>query len=572
MSNKGLWLLVGLLSGALSWSWNHQKAIAAAKPLADGFPCFSDVTSKAGLDFQHVGGSREKKVLVEQMSGGAAFVDYDQDGLLDIYLVSGTTIERYRGESKDPEPPPSSHLYRNKGDGSFENVTERARVGKAGWGMGVCAADYDNDGYPDLYLTNYGPNVLYRNNGNGTFSEVTELAQVGDGRWGTGCSFGDYDRDGYLDLFVANYAEVNLDQPPYPCHYYEGIQAPCSPKGLPGQSDILYRNLGNGRFEDVSGRAQIKDNFYGFGVTFADFNNDSWLDIYVANDITPSLLYLNRQDGTFKETGSLAGVAFSIDGVAQAGMGIDAADYDNDGLLDLFRTNFSGDYNTLYHNDGKGFFSDVTVRTGLGQVFLAYVGWGTGFFDFNNDGLKDLFVANGHVVPNVERASPSLTYAERSQFLKNIKGRSFQEVTSAWCGSPLVKVSRGAAFGDYDNDGDVDVLVNNLDDRPALLRNDGGNQNRFLQVRALSGKPGKDAIGARVTIKASGLLQVREILSGSSYMSQSDFRAHFGMGQETTADLQVRWPSGKEELWRNVKTNTLMVVREGEGTALSKVE
>jgi hypothetical protein len=530
------------------------------------FPCFSDVTRKAGIDFQHVGGSRNKKVLVEQMSGGAAFFDYDQDGLLDTYLVNGTTADRYNKTSGLPGNSPSSRLFRNKGDGTFEDATEKAGVGNTAWGMGVCVGDYNNDGYPDLYVTNYGPNVLYRNNANGTFTDATKEARVGNSQWGTGCAFGDYDEDGFLDLYVANYAEVDLDAPPIPCHYYEGMEAACSPKGLPGQNDVLYHNLGNGVFEDVTQKAGIRDNYYGFGVTFADFNNDGLPDIFVADDITPNLLYINKGDGTFREVGSQSGAAYSIDGIAQAGMGVAVGDYDNDGWLDIFVTHFSGDYSTLYRNDGKGFFSDVTVKAGLAQATIPFVSWGTGFFDLDNDGFQDLFQANGHVVPLVENVSPGLSYAERSQFFKNIKGRSFREILSPWCeGTKLEKVSRGTAFGDYDNDGDVDMLANNMDDQPTLLRNEGGNRNHFLEVRALTRKGHRDAIGARITVRAGDQTQVREILSGSSFLSQNDFRAHFGLGAENTADLEVRWPGGEKELWEKVKSNSSITVREGEG-------
>jgi hypothetical protein len=563
--NKNILLFVGLLSLALP-TGSSQKMSGHSD-----FPCFVDVAAKQGIDFQHVGGSPQKRVLVEQMSGGAAFFDYDQDGWLDIYLVNGTTIERYQNTNQPLGPAPTGHLYRNKGDGSFEDVTNKAGVGKPGWGMGVCVGDYNNDGYPDLFVTNYGHNVLYRNNGDGTFTDVTRQAGLeGTARWGTGCAFGDYDLDGFLDLYVANYAEVDLNTPPIPCQYYEGMQAACSPRGLPGQNDILYRNLGNGTFKDVTREAGIKDDYYGLGVTFADFNNDGLPDIYVADDITPNLLYLNRGDGTFREVGAESGSAFNMDGVAQAGMGLAVGDYDNDGWLDIFVTNFAGQYSTLFHNDGKGSFSDVTVKAGLARISMPFVKWGTGFFDFDNDGFRDLFQANGHVAPVVEKLSSGMSYTQPSQFFKNIRGKAFQEVPSPWCDDRKPeKVSRGAAFGDYDNDGDIDILVNNMDDRPMLLRNEGGNRKRFLEVRALTQKGHRDAIGARIAVRAGSAVQIQEILSGSSYLSQNDLRAHFGLGTATAVNVEVKWLGGKREVWENVSTNRLIVVREGEGRPVS---
>ncbi len=533
------------------------------------FPCFTDVTSRVGIDFQHVGGSLEKRILVEEMSGGVVFFDYDQDDRLDLYLVNGTTLNHYRGRAGSEETVLSNRLYQNQGEKSFVDVTEESGAGDTSWGMGACAGDYDNDGDVDLYVTNYGPNVLYQNNGDGTFFKATELARVGDPGWGTGCAFGDYDRDGWLDLYLANYAEIDLEAPPQPCHYYEGLKAPCSPKGLPGQSDRLYRNRGDGTFEDVSEKSGIGDDYYGFGVTFADFNDDGFPDVFVANDVTPNLLYFNQGNGTFKEVGIRSGAALSLDGVSQAGMGIAVADYDNDGLSDIYVTHFSGDYSTLYHNDGRGFFSDVTVKTGLAQLSMPFVSWGTGFFDFDNDGFKDLFVASGHVVPNVGSAVPGLAYAQRSQILRNVGGQRFEEVLSPWCqGSNLEKVSRGTAFGDYDNDGDVDILVSNLDDQPTLLRNDGGNQNGFLQVRVLTEAGPRDAIGAKITVRTELKEQTRQILSGASYLSQSDFRAHFGLGEEKSVDLWIRWPNGREERWVNLEANRLVVLRQGEGQSV----
>ncbi len=550
----------GLLALLLGLALAPLARTAEAPPIF-----FVDRAAAAGLDFEVTyGGRGQNKYILETTGTGAAFLDFDRDSRLDVFLVNGTTLEAGSG--------PGCALFRNQGDGRFENVTGRAGLTCSGWGQGVAVADYDNDGYPDLYLTFFGRNILFHNEGNGTFKDVTDKAGVAGGGWSTSASFGDYDRDGRLDLYVARYVDFDLPRAPLPgsqpnC-FYGGFPVMCGPRGLPGQRDLLFHNEGNGTFRDVTDQAGIdRDKLRGLGVVFGDYDDDSWPDILVANDAHPNLLYHNNHDGTFAEVAFEAGVAFDDDGRERAGMGVDMGDYDNDGRLDVVITNFQGEPNALYHNVGHGLFAETTWTAGLGEATLRYLGWGTGFVDFDNDGWVDLFFVNGHVYPEVERHRLDETYAQRALVFRNLGEGRFGEVSSA-AGADLAKPrpGRGAAFGDYDEDGRVDVLVTAVNDRVALLHNEGAAGRHWLSVHLVGQRSNRDGIGARVTLEASGLRQLREVHGGSSYLSQSDLRAHFGLGSSPSASsLEVRWPSGARDRLENVAGDRTIVIVEGRG-------
>ncbi|HET9714349.1 MAG TPA: CRTAC1 family protein [Pyrinomonadaceae bacterium] len=522
---------------------------------------FVDVTESAGVTFKHVS-SPEKRYIVESMSGGVALLDYDKDGFQDIYFVNSLTVDLLKSNGKT-----KSALYRNNGDGTFTDVTAKAGVGDIGWGMGVAVADYNNDGFEDLYVTCVGPNRLLKNNGNGTFSDVSKTARVDDQRWSAGAAFVDYDNDGKVDLFVANYVAFDFKNLPEfgkgrLCQY-KGIPVQCGPRGLPGDGDTLYHNEGDGTFTDVSKKAGVSDpdGYYGMGIICSDFDEDGLVDIFVANDSTPNFLYKNNGDGTFKEIGFPAGVAVNENGSEQGSMGITLGDYDHDGRLDLFVTNFDDDYNVLYHNDGQGSFTDVSHATNVAAVSLPYVGWGTKFFDYDNDGWADLFVANGHVYPQIP------TYRQRNFIFKNNRNGTFTEL-GLELGPPLAekRVGRGTAFGDLDNDGDVDIVINNLDGAPTLLRNDGGNANKSALIRLVGVKSNRSGIGARVKVVSGDLVQTDEVHSGDSYISQSDLRLHFGLEKRTKIDLiEVRWPSGTVDKITDAKVNSIVSIKEGSG-------
>lgn len=522
---------------------------------------FVDVTESAGITFKHVS-SPEKRYIVESMSGGVALLDYDRDGFQDIYFVNSLTVDLLKSNGKT-----KSALYRNNGDGTFTDVTAKAGVGDIGWGMGVAVADYNNDGFEDLYVTCVGPNRLLKNNGNGTFSDVTKTAGVDDQRWSAGAAFVDYDNDGRVDLFVANYVAFDFKNLPEfgkgrLCQY-KGIPVQCGPRGLPGDGDTLYHNEGDGTFTDVTKKAGVSDpdGYYGMGVICSDFDEDGLVDIFVANDSTPNFLYKNNGDGTFKEIGFPAGVAVNENGSEQGCMGVTLGDYDHDGRLDLFVTNFDDDYNVLYHNDGKGSFTDVSHAANVAAVSLPFVGWGTKVFDYDNDGWVDLFVANGHVYPQI----PS--YRQRNFIHKNNRNGTFTELGME-LGPPLAekRVGRGTAFGDLDNDGDVDIVINNLDGAPTLLRNDGGNANKSVLIRLAGVKSNRSGIGARVKIVSGDLVQTDEVHSGDSYISQSDLRLHFGLEKRTKIDLiEVRWPSGTVDKITDAKVNSIVSIKEGSG-------
>jgi hypothetical protein len=522
---------------------------------------FTEISRPAGITFKHAF-SPEKKYIAESMSGGVALFDYDNDGYLDIYFVNSLTVDLAKAHQKT-----RSALYHNNGDGTFTDVTDKAGVSDIGFGMGVAVGDFNNDGFADLYVTCLGPNHLFKNNGNGTFTEVTARAGVGDPRWSTGAAFLDYDNDGKLDLFVANYVDFDLNHLPEfgqgrTCQF-KGIPVQCGPRGLPGAGDSLYRNNGDGTFTDVSKKAGVSDpnGYYGMGVICSDFDDDGLVDIFVANDSTPNFLYHNNGDGTFKETGFISGTAVNGNGKEQGSMGVTLGDYDHDGKLDLFLTNFDDEYNALYHNDGRGSFSDVSYASKVAAVSLPYVGWGTKFFDYDNDGWVDLFVANGHAYPQRDH------YRQRMFVHHNNRDGTFGEVAEQLSSSLMEKrVSRGVAFGDLDNDGDVDIVVNDLDGSPQVFRNDGGNANSSVLIKTIGVKSNRDGIGARVKVVASDLVLVDEVRSGGSYLSQNDLRLHFGLEQRTKIDLvEVRWPSGVVDKITNVNANKMITIKEGKG-------
>jgi len=548
---------------------------AKTSSAADLGVSFIDVAHDAGLNAKTIfGGEHKNKYLLETTGCGVAFYDYDNDGWLDIFLVNGTRLEGFPAGSE-----PVNHLFKNNRDGTFTDVTDKAGLRHSGWGQGVCVGDYDNDGNDDLFITYFGKNVLYHNNGNGTFTDVSVKAGVAGARprWGTGCAFVDYDRDGKLDLFVANYIDFDLKTAPVPesgpC-LNKGVMVACGPPGLEGDTDILYHNNGDGTFTDVTEPAGIKkaNGTFGLGVLTADFDNDGWPDIYVANDSTPSLLFHNKKDGTFVDIGLEAGCSLSADGKPQAGMGVGAADYDLDGNLDILKTNFAGDTPSLYHNLGEAHFEDTTFTGGLG-LHTQYLGWGCGFIDFDNDGWPDILICNGHVYPEVEQLKTEAGYAQRKLLYKNLRNGRFEDVSLK--GGPGINsrsASRGCAFGDYDNDGDVDVVINTVNDFPQLLRCDSTIENNWIKVKTIGVKSNRSGIGARIKCittvpgESKPHQQIDEVRSGGAYISQNDLRVHFGLGKAAKVDLlEIRWPSGQVETLKDVKVNQVVYVREGEG-------
>jgi len=536
-----------------------------------------NVAGEAGLSHRTIyGGEQRNRYLLETTGCGVAWIDYDNDGWLDLFFVNGTRLE---GFAKGPgrEEPPLSRLYRNNRNGSFTDVTKVAGVGRHGWGQAVGVGDYDNDGFDDLFVTYYGRNLLWRNNGNGTFSEQAEKAGVAGTRtrWGSGVAFVDYDKDGRLDLFVANYIDLDLKTAPTPesgpC-LYKGLTVACGPPGLTGARNILYHNEGNGLFRDVSEPSGIlaTNGTYGLGVLTSDFDNDGWTDIYVANDSAPATLYRNNHDGTFTDIAAEAGAAYSGDGKPQAGMGVAAADYDGDGWLDIFKTNFSGDTSTLYHSLGTKLgglvFDDVTFPSGIG-LNTRWLGWGCGFIDIDNDGWRDILLVNGHVYPEVARLNNEAGYAQRKVLYQNLRRGAFRDITEKVGGALLEPTAgRGAAFGDYDNDGDMDVVINPVNSAPALLRVDGQTGNNWIAVRLRGIRSNRSGLGARVRITVDGRSQFDDARSGGSYYSQNDPRLHFGLGQATrVATLEVNWPSGAVDRLSDLPVNQVIQIREGAG-------
>ena len=529
-----------------------------------------DVAADAGIDLVNVSGGAAKDYIVDANGNGAAFFDYDNDEDLDVLIVNGSTREHF-AQGGDP----MVALYQNDGRGHFRDVTSASGFDRRGWGSGVCVGDYNNDGARDVFITAFGPDALWRNTGKGTFVDVTRSAGFEETRWGTSCAFADYDHDGYLDLYVANY--VAFDDRTIPARgttancRFMATDVFCGPKRLTGDLDVLYHNNGDGTFSDVTTRAGVKDpGYYGFGVVFTDLNDDGWADIYVANDSVPNLLFRNRGNGTFVEEGLVSGAALSSDGRPQAGMGVDAGDYNGDGLPDLVVTNFSHDYNTLYENGPAGAFTDRSYATGIASTAGPYLGWGVKFVDVDNDGRLDIFISNGHVYPEVDKHGLGTRYQQRKQIFLNEGGRFRHASAEIGGGLALEKSSRGAAFGDYDNDGDIDMLVINMNERPTLLRNDTTSGNHWITVRFVGSKSNRDGIGARVRLEAGKRRQTTTVRGDGSYMSHSDTRAHFGLGEAARVDrLEIRWPSGLVETATGLAADRFYVAREGAGiTAL----
>jgi len=534
---------------------------------------FTDIAGKSGLTIENVfGGKETKKYIIETTGTGVAIFDYDNDGWPDIFIVNGTTLE-----GSPPGKGPTSHLYRNNHDGTFKDVTVEAGLIATGWGQGVCVGDYDNDGWEDLYVTYYGKNRLYHNQ-KGVFTEVAQQAGVaGSGKsWGTGCAFVDYDRDRLLDLIVANYVDFDLSTAPAPgarasC-VWKGVPVMCGPRGLPGAKNILYRNRGNGTFEDVTVKAHLDrtDGHYSLGISTLDFDADGWPDIYVACDSTPSILYHNNRDGTFTDVAVTAGAAFNEDGREQAGMGTSVADFNGDGRLDIFKTNFSDDTSTLYRNNGDGTFEDATFAAGLG-LHTQYLGWGTMFFDFDNDGWPDLIVANGHVYPEVDKYHLGSNYQEPRILYHNNGNGTFTDISaSAGVGITSAASSRGLAVGDLWNDGKLSVVISNMNSPPSLLVNQIRSSNHWIGIQTVGTRSNRDGIGAGITVNIGKRRVVDEVRSGSSYISNSDRRVHFGLGTAERVDsVQVRWPSGLVEQFNNVTVDSIHSLTEGSGVAMN---
>jgi enediyne biosynthesis protein E4 len=541
----------------------------------DGAPIvFEDITKSAGLDkFHHVSGTPAKGTILEAPGSGVALIDYDNDGWLDIYLLNGSTFEALKGKEK----PPRAMLLHNNHDGTFTDVTDKAGVANERWGFGVAVADYDNDGWPDIYVSNFGKNRLYHNNHDGTFTDVAEKAGVALGGWSTGATWGDYDRDGRLDLFVPGYVQIDPNNPPIAGHRpipegackFRGVDVFCGPIGLVGEHDHLFHNNGDGTFTDVGLKAGVSDpnGAYGFASLFVDVDDDGWPDLIVANDSVPNFLYHNRHDGTFEDQSYLSGFAVDGEGRAHASMGIAAGDYNRDGKLDFYISAFSDDYNILFRNDGGVGFTDVTAKAAILRPTIPFLGWGVGFLDFDNDGLLDLFVANGHVYPVADTLDWGTTWAQRPQLFRNIDGTKFEEVPPA-TGSGLAAVisARGAAFGDLFNDGKIDVVLNNIDSTPTLLRNVVKNSNHWIELKLIGGpKSPRDAVGAKVFLTAAGVRQRADVLSGGSYGSTSDPRLHFGLGSASKVEkLEIDWPDGFRQMVDPPGVDSIYRITEGE--------
>lgn len=554
---------------------SKQRPITAGG-FVDGAPVvFVDATHSAGLDnFHHRMGTPEVRMILESPGSGVALLDYDNDGWLDIYLVNGSTFPALAGK----EPPPRAMLLHNNHDGTFTDVTAKAGVANERWGFGAVVGDFDNDSWPDIYVTNFGKNRLYRNNHDGTFTDVAEKAGVALGGWSTGATWGDYDHDGRLDLFVPGYVKFDPEHPPIPgkgglpsgfCQF-RGVEVMCGPRGLPGEGDHLFHNNGDGTFTDVSVKAGVSDarGYYGFASVFVDVDDDGWLDLAVANDSVPKYLYRNKHDGTFEDISYMSGFALNDDGREQAAMGIAVGDYNHGGKLGLYITNFSDDYNTLYRNDGDGNFSDVTVRAGIASLTIPFLGWGTGFLDFDNDGWLDIFVSNGHVYPGVDAQDWGTTWAQRPLLLRNMNGIKFVEVPAA-TGSALgmTMTGRGAALGDLFNDGHIDVIMNNVDSIPTLLRNVVKNENHWVTFKLIGGeKSPRDATGAKVFLTTGGVTQRADVFSGGSYASSSDMRLHFGLGAAKKVEkVEIIWPDGAKQEIAIGAVDRIYTIVEGKG-------
>jgi enediyne biosynthesis protein E4 len=555
-ASLGLAVVLGILSASLN---PYSQGPKTAQ--------FVDVAKEAGItDLFICGGSQTKKYILETLGSGVALFDYDRDGHLDAFFANASTLDALPAGNV-----PTHHLYRNSGNGEFRDVTQSAGLASSGWGQGVCVGDYDNDGNDDLFVTYYGHNELYRNQGEGKFVDVTRRAGLASEavRWGTGCAFLDYDNDSHLDLFVANYVEFDRENTPLPgsnnnC-LWRGVPVMCGPRGLKPETNLLYRNNGDGTFRDVSKESGIlkPGGRYALSVTTLDFNKDGWLDLYVAVDSQGSLLYRNQGNGRFDEIGVIAGVAYSEDGREQAGMGTAAGDYDGDGFLDLVKTNFANDTSNLYRNHGDGTFEEVSKGAGMGQV-AKYLGWGAAFLDYDNDTWPDVLLVNGHVYPEVEGKVAGQTFRQARVLYRNQQGKRFANVSElSGPGITEARSSRGMAAGDYDNDGDLDVFINNIGDTPSLLRNDGGNQQNFLSLFLVGTKSNRNGIGARVMLTTGTKKQLTEVRSGSSFISHHDFRLHFGLANlQEASRIEIQWPSGIRQVMEKVKANQFLKVVE----------
>jgi len=546
------------------------ESLASQKKLspssAASLPKFEDIGQKVGLTVAHIS-SPDKKYIVESMSGGVGLIDCDNDGNLDIVTVNGSTVQRYNAGGDA-----MITLYHQDADLKFTDITKSAGLNRKGWGMGVAVADYDNDGLQDIYVTGYGGNALYHNLGNCKFEDVTEKAGVGAGGFSTGAAWADYDRDGRVDLFVSRYVHVDMNNlpqfgnDPRFCRF-RGVLVQCGPWGLPGESDLLFHNKGDGTFEEVSKKAGVDDphHYYGLGATWGDYDNDGWPDLYVANDAGPNFLYRNKHDGTFEDVGLLDGVALSGDGMEQGSMGVDWGDYLHEGRLSMIVTNFVEQGSTLYHNLGKDNFADVSVRAKLMKPTYPFVSWGTAFFDMDNDGWLDLFIANGHVYPQVDTIPGGTPYRQPMLLFRNHRDATFDDVSQALASMPP-QSRRGAAFGDINNDGNVDIVVLNVGEPPSLLLNRSDNANHRVLFKLEGTKSNRAAIGARVTVKAGTLTQLSEVRGGASYLSQNDLRLHFGLGAEAKmSEVSIRWPNGETEVLRDVAADFVYTVVEGMG-------
>ncbi len=556
------------------WKWKNTAVLQAApaNPASPSPVVFIDVAKEAGLTAPNVWGATDhKSYIIEAKGSGLAFFDYDNDGWLDVYLTNGTKLDAHW----EPGKAPTSHLYRNNRDGTFTDVTDKSGLARTGWQTGVCVGDYDNDGNDDLFCCFWGHNILFHNNGDGTFTDVTRKAGLYNEeiRWGSGCTWLDYDRDGRLDLFVCNYIKLDPVKTPDPAGpavcQWKGIPVMCGPRGLTGDTNVLYQNNGDGTFTDVSVKSGILKSGPRYSITPVsyDFDNDGWPDIYVAVDSQPSMLLRNNHNGTFTDIAVLAGCAYSENGHEQAGMGVGVGDYDCDGWFDIFKTNFADDTCNLYHNNGDGTFTDVTFSSGIG-INNRYVAWGCGFVDYDNDGWPDIIQINGHVYPEIDQHDIGQTFKNPRLVYKNQGDGRFKDV-SAEMGPGITEhfSSRGAAFGDYDNDGDIDALILNLSDPPSLLRNDGGNSKNWIKIKLIGTQCNRTAIGARVRVVAGKHAQMDEVHSGSSVMSQCDLRLHFGLGQSPVADLiEVKWPTTQKiERFTQIRANQILTIREGSG-------
>jgi hypothetical protein len=550
----------------------QQSKAPAPTPVAN----FTDVAEKSGLTAPNIfGGLDTKKYIIETTGTGVAIFDYDNDGWPDIFLVNGTRLEGFPAGQG-----PTNRLYRNNHDGTFTDVTAKAGLTSSsatpGWGQGVCVGDYDNDGWEDLYVTYYGKNRLYHND-HGVFTEVADKAGVaGSGKaWGTGCAFVDYDRDGRLDLVVANYVDFDLATAPAPGErptcIWKGVPVMCGPRGLAGAKNILYHNRGDGTFEDVTTKAHIDrtDGHYAFSVSTLDFDEDGWPDIFIACDSTPSILYRNNHDGTFTDVAVTAGAAFNEDGREQAGMGSTVADFNGDGHLDIFKTNFSDDTSTLYKNNGDGTFTDATSAAGLG-LYTQYLGWGTMFLDFDNDGWPDLILVNGHVYPEVDSQHLGSSYREPRILYHNNGDGTFSDISaSGGSGITTTASSRGLAVGDLWNDGRMSAVINNMNAAPSLLVNQIRNSNHWVAVHTVGTKSNRDGIGARIRVKTATRILVDEVRSGSSYISNSDMRVHLGLGKTDKIEwVEIHWPNGLTERFTNVPVDKIQTLTEGSGTVV----